>query len=98
MKVKITEAAKWHVKGDIIDENPVFEKVSDDYFKRAEAKIEVKEEKKTEEVRVQSQVTQENSMDRMVIANDIDDKDRKQKLVIIFGLILIIIGLTMIKF
>lgn len=98
VKVKVTEAAKWHVKGDIINENPEYEKVREDYFAKPETKITVKESEEKKEFKVENQV-EEPSMDRVVISNDdIDDKERTKKLVVIFGLVLIIFGLLMIKF
>ncbi len=96
MKVKVTEAAKWHVKADIIDENPAFEKVSEDYFaKPAKIQVDPIEEKKEEKIEEQ---IEQPSMDRVLIAKDDDDNERRKKQVIIVGLILIIIGLLMIKF
>ena len=37
MKIKVTEAHKWHVSGYIIDANPAPEKAPVDYFEKLEA-------------------------------------------------------------
>ena len=75
----------------------MYEKVSEDYFKKVEAKIEVKEEKQDSQNEIRSE---ENLIEepRIFITNDVDTKERQQKLVIIFGLVLIIFGLLLVKF
>mmetsp|Transcript_4502 Transcript_4502/g.3715 ORF Transcript_4502/g.3715 Transcript_4502/m.3715 type:complete len:139 (-) Transcript_4502:222-638(-) len=42
VKIKVTEAHKWHIVGEIVDREPKFEKVPEDYFGESKQKEEEK--------------------------------------------------------
>jgi hypothetical protein len=92
--IKVTEAHKWHVRGNILDRNPISEKVKDNYFgkqavEEEKVNIEIKKSKSRRSLVHETEIsTNQNSMqtNKTPILGD---------LIIIFGLILMILGILM---
>ncbi len=97
MKVRITEAHKWHVLGEILEKNPQFEKVSEKYFdKEKPVGSYNQEERKLNEDPVVENQEIEITQEMAPVAES--KRDQLPNILLSVALLLIIIGLTMIKF